>query len=128
MKKLILILMVLAAVMSGSVFAQELTESEKAAVVKAVKAELADPDSAKFKWGKISPQFAGKAFVNYCLLVNTKNIYGGYAGYQPYLVMLFWSDKDGFSATVGSKPDPKHPEDIYSFCADDGYVYKMPTQ
>lgn len=128
MKKLIQTLMVLAALFGGSAIAQELTEGEKAAVMKAVKDELNDPDSAKFRWGTISPQFAGKAFVNYCLLVNTKNIYGGYAGFQPYLVMLFWSDKEGFSATVGSKPNPKHPEDIYSFCADDGYAFKMPSQ
>lgn len=128
MKKLIVILMVLATAFGGTVRAQDLTESEKDAVIKAIKDELNDPDSAKFKWGEISPQFAGKAFVNYCLLVNTKNIYGGYAGFQPYLVMLFWSDKEGFSATVGNKPNPKYLKGIYNMCDEDGYVFKMPSR
>lgn len=58
---------------------RDVTASEKAAMISAVKDVLKDPASAKFKWPPIYPN----AEV-YCGFVNAKNSYGGYTGDELY--------------------------------------------
>ena len=50
----------------------------KSAVEKAVRYELKDPESARFKWPQVSNAYY------YCGFVNAKNSRGGYTGFEPF--------------------------------------------
>ena len=76
--------------------AAALKADTKTAVIDAVKAQLKDPDSAKFRGIKREGPFA------YCGWVNAKNSYGGYEGYS----VFFATDK----ATVIISPDLSEPQ------------------
>jgi hypothetical protein len=71
------------------------TSAERKAI-SLVKAELKDPDSAKFKGLRIKMDGTG------CGWVNAKNSYGGYAGFQ-----VFYVGKDGKVAFI--PPDLSEP-------------------
>jgi len=124
--KILMLAVALLAAAGMSVEAAELTAKEKAVIMKVVKDQLKDPDSAKFKWGDISKSFTNKTYVDYCLLVDSKSAQGRYHGFRPYMVGLFWNDKEGFSASVIAGPNPKYPEEIYRLCEEDGYVFNKP--
>ena len=64
-----------------------LTPAEQAAIAKAIKNNLKDADSAKFKWTTIRAVSAGSE-TPYCALVNAKNSMGGYVGFTAFLVMV----------------------------------------
>ena len=70
-------------------FARDLLDSEKAVIEKTVKAELSDPESARFKWVPVPALGVN----TYCGLVNSKNRFGGYAGDAPYIVFVIWKDE-----------------------------------
>ena len=84
------------AVMSGNAMARDaLTSQEKEIIMTAVKVkgDLKDPDSAQFRWVRLSADVdtnAPHVSASYCGLVNAKNSYGGYVGYRPYSATLFW--------------------------------------
>ena len=65
-----------------------LTASEKAVVEHAIRAQLSDPDSAKFRH---NPYQTGSTW--YCGLVNAKNRVGGYVGYRLFYVIVSEGDK-----------------------------------
>lgn len=100
-----------------------LTKPEKAFVMAAVNRQLKDPDSSRFKWLKIA-ELVNNNFtdsVYYCGLVNSKNSYGGYVGYEPFLALISW--KKGklekiYSIEFGDK---NFPTVIKAVCADNGY-------
>lgn len=63
------------------------TTAEQSIIANSVKANLFDPDSAKFNFVDLGkpqePQF-------YCAYVNAKNQMGGYVGNRIFEVMLIW--------------------------------------
>lgn len=69
------------------------TDADKRELTRILSAGLKDPDSAKFKWPPLLDVKRAEGFYNYCGMLNAKNSYGGYIGYQP------------FYAQVGRKPD-----------------------
>lgn len=58
-----------------------LTAANKEQIAKAVKDQLKDPDSARFRWPAV------QEWGLYCGWVNAKNSYGGYAGFEPFMVI-----------------------------------------
>ena len=66
---------------AGALPSKPLTPANKVQIAKAVKDILKDPDSAKFRWPK--PQDWGL----YCGWVNAKNSYGGYTGFEPFMII-----------------------------------------
>lgn len=76
------VLAMLALLTMGADFAP-LTEADKAAIRQAIKRELTDPDSAQFRW---NPE--RRDSVIYCGFVNSRNRFGGYAGFTLYEVMI----------------------------------------
>lgn len=77
--------------------ARDLTEDEKAKIEKVLRHGARDADSVKFRWMPLGvlqdtdPGFAGGI---YCGMVNAKNGYGGYTGFEPYAVMLGFDQRD----------------------------------
>lgn len=126
MRKLIGIAIVMAALLattSGEALARDtLTAKEKSAIEKAVKRELLDPESARFKWLNLPPGTSTKSSaVTYCGLVNSKNSYGGYVGDSPFQVIIMWSEKGKLLDEVDVFiRDNKNV--TYKICADAGYV------
>jgi hypothetical protein len=111
-------------VFSSVSVAADLTAKEKSAIVNAVKEQLKDPDSAKFKWVKLADRINPKNFVDsYCGLVNAKNSYGGYTGFEPFEVMVARSDNNKFEVISVSVSSSALPTDaIVSMCSDNGYT------
>lgn len=109
--------------------AEELTEAQRRAVADAVRETLKDPDSANFKWlavpaTEIETDVGG---VFYCGLVNAKNSYGGYVGFQPYAAMLIRT-KSGEWVATRMDSDLPGPEEtrvaaVYATCRQEGYQF-----
>jgi hypothetical protein len=81
----------IAAVSSAAIAAapsRPLTASEKVVVEHAIRAQLSDPDSAKFRHNGYQ---AGSTW--YCGLVNAKNRLGGFVGYKLFYVIVADGDK-----------------------------------
>lgn len=125
MKRLISIVVTALMLAAGTeaIARDKLSQEEKLMIMKAVKKELIDPESARFKWVKLVNSVDTKSDVmvkSYCGLVNSKNSYGGYVGDRPYSVTLGWSkgkmDKDIY---VLMNSDP---EITYLLCAKKGYA------
>lgn len=79
--------------------AVEAGASDEAAIAEAkerVAREMRDPESAQFRDIKVLP---GKEGPIICGQVNAKNAYGGYVGFNPFLVA-------GSSVMLGSDTDP----------------------
>lgn len=96
MKKLMIavVVLVMGSVCNTAMARDVLTEKEKVIIMKAVKSELKDPESARFKWPKLAKDVDMKSdavAINYCGLVNAKNSYGGYVGDRPFNAVLTWS-------------------------------------
>ncbi|MCT9843747.1 hypothetical protein N7563_06685 [Leclercia adecarboxylata ATCC 23216 = NBRC 102595] len=93
-----------------------LTKAEISAIEFAVKEQLKDPESARFKHSRYVSNGKGA----YCGLVNSKNSYGGYAGNTPFIVMLINNGKPhaGFIGMGGS--DDENISTI-SVCRENGY-------
>ena len=86
--------------MSASVAeARTMTAGEKRAVEAVVRDHLKDPRSAIFKHPEFRmPDDSGGAI--YCGLVNSKNSYGGYAGYAIFQVGFFTKNRAKRPVTV----------------------------
>lgn len=129
MKKLIYLISILFFVISltghEAMARDTLTAKEKATIEKAVKRELLDPESARFKWFKLAQDVDMKApevYINYCVLVNSKNTYGGYVGDKPFMVAIGWN-KGKFNQKVSPySPSTEYPEIDWQMCAKEGYA------
>lgn len=98
-----------------------LTAKERETIEKAVKRELLDPESARFKWMRLPPGTSTKSSsITYCGLVNSKNSYGGYVGDRPFQVVIMWSEKGTLLSEiyVFIRDDT---ERTLKICADEGY-------
>lgn len=62
-------------------YPRPLTEDDKTEIRTAVKRELLDPDSARFRWNPemLEPE-------HYCGFVNAKNRMGGYVGFKAFII------------------------------------------
>lgn len=65
-----------------------------------IESQLKDPDSAKYRWGRVSKAWVFPGLLNgggrwygwvQIVEVNAKNGFGGYVGYKPYYI-FFTSD------------------------------------
>lgn len=103
-----------------------LSEQNKQIIARAVKDQLKDPDSAKFKWP------APLKFGLYCGWVNAKNSYGGYTGFQPYMVIGgvgTGSKSDGKFLIVGDVTIGSGDDDlmiVYKMCSEHGFSMEEP--
>lgn len=95
---------------------RSLTKQEINAVETAVKDQLKDPESARFKHSKFVSNGKGA----YCGLVNSKNSYGGYAGNTPFMVMLINNGKP-HAGFIGMGGDDAETLSTLSVCKDSGY-------
>ncbi len=115
MRFLVLVALVLAA---SSAQARDLTDVEKGAIADSIKRDLKDPDSAQFKWMPYREDHG----TGYCGMINSKNSYGGYTGFQPYNAVLILKDGVAVSAVIitvgGSDTETKV---AYWGCGQDGY-------
>jgi hypothetical protein len=101
--------------------ARELKPSEKRIVIAAVTQNFKDPESARFKWLPIS-KFAAEG-QSYCGLVNGKNSYGAYAGYEAFIVFVNSKGSALVSATVlavGSPSEDTIGEAVTEQCQKEG--------
>lgn len=91
-----------------------ITDAEKEAIRQAVRKKLNDPDSAMFRW---NPDVLHGA--TYCGFVNSRNKFGGYAGFVPFQA-LFGKDRSVFSVEIA---DDDRPMSIVTrtMCHDNGY-------
>lgn len=101
---------------------RDLNTSEKSVISRAVSNSLKDPDSAKFKW---LPLVTARASAAYCGLVNGKNSYGGYAGYNHYVVRVTFSPTheiaDAKVVGVSTGPNEYGMDPFAGSCATFGY-------
>lgn len=95
---------------------RKLTKNEIAAIEEAVKDQLKDPESARFKHSMYVANGKGE----YCGLVNSKNSYGGYVGDTPFMVMLINNGrpKAGF---IGIGGDDAVTQATIRLCHESGY-------
>lgn len=127
MKKLIYLICSLffVSLTSGEALARDtLTAKEKATIEKAVKRELLDPESARFKWFKLAQDVDTKAVdanINYCVLVNSKNSYGGYVGDKPFMAQLVWN-QGKLDQKIYLYPRSEYPGVDWHMCAKQGYA------
>ena len=74
---------------------RELSPVEKKALAVTLSQTLKDPAAAQFKW--LPAVIAPREGVNdYCGLVNGRNSYGGYTGFQKFYAQLYPDDKGQF--------------------------------
>jgi hypothetical protein len=66
-----------------NLLSRDLSAAEKTALAHALSRSLKDPDSAKFQWGPVK-YVQNSSSTEYCGILNAKNSYGGYTGYQMY--------------------------------------------
>jgi hypothetical protein len=71
---------------------RELTPIEKASLTVTLAQTLKDPGSAQFKWLPIIVM-EREGINDYCGLVNGRNSYGGYTGYQKFYAQLVKNEK-----------------------------------
>jgi hypothetical protein len=70
-----------------NLLSRELLGVEKTTLAHALSRSMKDPDSAKFGWGPVK-YAANSTSTEYCGIVNGKNSYGGYTGYQLFRATL----------------------------------------
>lgn len=79
----------IAAINARKPHSRALSASERAVVEAAVRRALRDPSSAVFEHTRVFTSNAPYEFVGkYCLLVNARNGFGGYAGSEPFLMSI----------------------------------------
>lgn len=105
---------------------QTLTPEQQKAVEQGVREKLKDPDSARFKGSMMVPYGEDSHLV--CGFVNSKNSYGGYAGFTPFhgLLLTLKRKSDNKPVYMFSVPSigggEISPQAIYDWCAKDGIV------
>lgn len=124
MKKLtgfVMAISIVVSMASHEAMARNLTAKEKAIIAKAVKRELTDPESARFKWMPLANEVDMKSpdvAATYCGLVNAKNKMGGYVGDKPFMAVLGWQKGKMNAPFVMLRSDD---EILLNMCAKDGY-------
>jgi hypothetical protein len=103
---------------------RSLTAEEKAMISHAVAFKLKDPDAAKFLWTPLVVH-TREGVTDYCGLVNGKNSYGGYVGFDKYYVQLGYNDA-GKLAVVDVRWIANGADDVSqnvadNICSHDGY-------
>lgn len=94
-----------------------LNAHEKTVIRSAVLKSLKDPDSAKFRW---NPKVLDSTI--YCGFVNSKNSFGGYVGFEPFMV---FRNPDGSIILVqiaGQEPDDPVGTVLADTCRQPGYL------
>jgi hypothetical protein len=128
MNKIIFIAALLLATVNAT--ASDLFPQEKTAIMAAVKHDLKDPDTAKFKWPKLADKINPKHFVDsYCGLVNAKNSYGAYTGFEPFEAQVARTDDGKFeviSVTVSN--ENLTASDLAKMCSSAGYADLVSTK
>lgn len=122
---LVVVMVSLTSMASHEAMARELTVKEKAVIMKAVRNELTDPESARFKWVKLAEEVDIKspdAVSFYCGLVNAKNKMGGYVGDKPFLAILGWRHGKIHPAAFVQVSGNASDEFLFSKCAEKGYT------
>jgi len=79
-----------------NLLSRDLSPAEKTALTHALSTTLKDPDSAKFDWGPVK-YAQGSTSTEYCGIVNAKNSYGGYTGYQMYHAIISLDPKGHYT-------------------------------
>lgn len=103
--------------------AAPITPAEKAAITKAFGGVLRDGVSARWRW---LPPAEGNV-ITYCGFVNSKNAYGAYVGFQPFMVSLVRRNAMVFSPMTGSE-DSDDGAIARRMCADKGYdISEVPS-
>jgi hypothetical protein len=86
---------------------------------KNVRDKLKDPDSANFRNVELhagaKPE-AGSVYV--CGEVNSKNSYGGYVGFRPFMTLVFWDEAKGSGIAGLSLVGDDDPSVLREFSAD----------
>lgn len=116
MTKIILIAVALLCSGFANAEGRPLNKMERQALTKAIKDQLKDPDSAKFKLGNFIDPDSGY----YCGLVNSKNSYGGYVGFTPFQGFIFKRDNGPYISHVLGLGDS--PEVVVQMCRERGYI------
>lgn len=108
---------------------RELSESEKKALAHALSRTLKDPDSAQFQWDPVR-YLPGTQTTEYCSLINAKNSYGGYTGYETFHALLQADAKGQYTSgqierimaanPIGDEQLAKNVEG-YGLCIQAGY-------
>jgi hypothetical protein len=80
---------------------RELSENEKKALAHSLSRTLKDPGSAQFQWDPVR-YLPGTQTTEYCSLVNAKNSFGGYVGYETFHAVLLADAKGQY---VGGEID-----------------------
>jgi hypothetical protein len=80
-----------------NLLSRDLAPAEKTALTHSLSKTLKDPDSAKFDWGPVK-YVQGSASTEYCGIVNAKNSYGGYTGYQMYHAIISLDPKGHYTS------------------------------
>lgn len=97
-----------------------LSDMEKNAIMKGVRARLKDPASAIF--GGVVAKREASGFVYVCGSINAKNSYGGYTGDQPYSGMLAGEGPKAFFAVLGIGGLENESEGILQVCREKGLL------
>lgn len=95
-------------------FPRELETDAKVIIRDGVARSLRDPASARFRWNPMSDATI------YCGFVNARNAYGGYGGFQLFMVMLE-ADGSFFKVDISSPSDGLMAPVIERMCQDRGY-------
>jgi hypothetical protein len=72
---------------------RDLTPAEKTLLASGLREKLKDPESAQFRWTKITKSAGADGRVYYCGAVNAKNSYGGFTGFGPFWAWVYASPK-----------------------------------
>jgi hypothetical protein len=75
---------------------RELTQIEKTSLTVSLAQTLKDPGSTQFKWVPIIV-LEREGVTDYCGLVNGRNSYGGYTGFEKFYAQLYKNPKGEFN-------------------------------
>lgn len=95
--------------------AEPLPEAARVAVIKSLKDQMLDGETARWRW---PDQIPGDW---YCGFVNAKNRFGAYVGFRPYMTMLMQGSKGWVSAPVVVGGDDRSSKVASSMCREKGY-------
>jgi hypothetical protein len=95
---------------------RELTPDERAFLTAQFSKDMKDPAATQFKWAKIGPP-NDKGIAWYCGMVNGKNSYGGYVGFQVFDATVTYSGGKIVGASIiGIASDPTEASVTREWC------------
>jgi hypothetical protein len=68
---------------------RDLTPDERALLIAGFTTEMKDPNTVQLKWNRIG-QPDEKGVAEYCAMIDGKNDYGTYVGFQPFIAQVFF--------------------------------------